>query len=141
MEKDETMDKYFYMTGWLMIGIAVLYLIISKVFDFHITSIMPPCALHVLTGYYCPGCGGTRAFLALMRGQVIRSLYLHPFVIYAAVVGGWFMISQTIEKISHKKLCIGMHYRNIYLWLALVIIAINCVVKNLVLAIGGYAMM
>jgi hypothetical protein len=30
----------------------------------------PPCVFHLLTGLYCPGCGGTRAILALLAGNV-----------------------------------------------------------------------
>lgn len=33
-------------------------------------------------GYYCPGCGGTRAFESLLYGHFIKSLIYHPFVIY-----------------------------------------------------------
>ena len=30
-----------------------------------------PCLFHLATGYYCPGCGGTRAIASLLHGQVI----------------------------------------------------------------------
>ncbi len=40
------------------------------------------CAFHQMTGLYCPGCGGTRAFYALLDGDLVRSLLYHPIVAY-----------------------------------------------------------
>lgn len=45
-----------------------------------------PCLFHLLTGLYCPGCGGTRAIWALLRGDVLKSFCYHPFVLYAVMV-------------------------------------------------------
>ena len=45
-----------------------------------------------VTGYCCPGCGGTRAFRALLHGEILKSLYDYPPLIYAAVVYVVFMI-------------------------------------------------
>lgn len=33
-----------------------------------------PCVFHRLTGLYCPGCGNTRAVLALLRGDLAGML-------------------------------------------------------------------
>ena len=44
----------------------------------------PPCLFHLATGYYCPGCGGTRAITALLHGQILNSVLYHPVVLYAA---------------------------------------------------------
>lgn len=141
MKTDASIDRFFYIAGWIGIGLAVGYVILSNLLGFRLTEVLPPCAFHFLTGFYCPGCGGTRAVTTLLQGKVMQSLYYHPLVVYTAVIGGWFMISHTIELLSKKKWCIGMHYRNIYLWIALAIIGIHCVVKNVVLGMSGYAMM
>ena len=93
--------------------------------------------LHAYTGYYCPGCGGTRATFALLHGHLIRSFVLHPFVPYTAVFGGWFMLSQTLQRISRGRLHIGMHFRPLYMWLALAIIVVNCIVKNMLILFCG----
>lgn len=45
-----------------------------------------PCLFHLLTGFYCPGCGGTRAVRLLLMGDVAGSFRYHPFVPYMAVV-------------------------------------------------------
>ena len=44
----------------------------------------PPCLFHLATGYYCPGCGGTRAITALLHGQILNSFLYHPVVLYSA---------------------------------------------------------
>lgn len=138
MKTDKLLDKIFYIIGWICIAIGAI------VFGLYRAGVLPtihmaPCMIHAMTGYYCPGCGGTRATYALLHGKIITSLYYHPIVVYGVVVGGWFMISQTIERISRGKIHIGMHYRDLYLWIALVIAIVNCLVKNLILAITGVA--
>ena len=110
---------------------------IVKINGIGILHKMPPCAFNKVTGLYCPGCGGTRATIALFRGQIIRSFRFHPFVLYGFVVGGWFMISQTIQRISKDRIKIGMHFRPVYLWIALAIVLINWLVKNAFILIGG----
>lgn len=77
----------------------------------------------------------------LLQGHVLKSLYYHPIVVYTAIFGSWFMISQTIQRLSKGKIAIGMRYRDIYLWIALGLVLANCLIKNLVLAMTGYTMM
>lgn len=35
-----------------------------------------PCIFLELTGYYCPGCGGTRACAALFQGKIVKSFQI-----------------------------------------------------------------
>lgn len=44
-----------------------------------------PCLFHLATGAYCPGCGGTRALVALLQGRITDSIRLNPLVPYMAV--------------------------------------------------------
>jgi hypothetical protein len=51
-----------------------------------------PCPFHEVTGLLCPLCGGTRAVLRLLDGDLVGSLGLHPLalplaalVVYVAV--------------------------------------------------------
>lgn len=140
MRTDPIQDKCFYIIGWIFLALTAGLGIALHLGAFDQLN-PPPCTLHSLTGLYCPGCGGTRALAALLRGHPLCSLYYHPIIPYAAAVGGWFMLSQTIERLSHGRLNIGMHYRDIYLWIALALILVNCLVKNLFLVLGGIALM
>lgn len=40
------------------------------------------CVFKSLTGIPCPGCGGTRAVLALAKGHLTDSILYHPSVIF-----------------------------------------------------------
>lgn len=138
---DKRVDGQFFVFGWAAIAVLLLVVAFAKVTGFQPLRLLGPCLLHALSGYYCPGCGGTRAVKFLLRGEILKSFCYHPLVLYAVVLGGWFMISQTIERVSHGKIRIGMHFREIYMWLALAIIMINCLVKNLALLIWNVDLM
>lgn len=126
-------DNGMYITGWCLMGCLAFYFLFSFITGYHITDKMLPCTLHTLTGLYCPGCGGTRAMISLFRGDLLHSFIYHPLVPYTAVICGWFMISQTIQRLSRNRLRIGMHYRDFWLWGALVIVAANFLLKNILL--------
>ncbi len=51
------------------------------------------------------------------------------------------MISQTIARLSRGRLNVGMHFREIYLWIALCIVIVNFLVKNLALLIRNIDLM
>ena len=50
--------------------------------------------------FYCPGCGGTRAVLALVKGNMIQSFLYHPIVVYTAGLLIWYGISHVLEWIT-----------------------------------------
>lgn len=120
-----------------MIAAALLLWAVMKYTSLRPLRLFGPCMVHLLTGFYCPGCGGTRAVYALLQGQFVRSLVLHPIVPYTAVIGGWFMFSQTVERLSRGRLKIALHFRDVYLWTALGLILLNVLVKNLALILWG----
>ena len=47
-----------------------------------------PCPFRTLTGWWCPGCGMTRATHHLLRGNVIQALQYNLFVV--AILLGLF---------------------------------------------------
>ena len=81
--------------------VGIILLAIKRIFP---ADFAPPCVFHKWTGYYCPGCGGTRAVKALLRGDVIGSFFYHPVVLYGAVLYGWYMLSHTVEYLSKGRL-------------------------------------
>ena len=102
-----------------------------------------PCIFHELTGYYCPGCGGTRAFLALITGHPILSFLYNPAVIYAAGVllfyGVWG-ISYAVSARNARKIKKPRFYLA-FVWILIAILMINCTVRNLVLYFYGIELM
>lgn len=127
MQKQE--EKNLYLLGWILLGIFLSYLLIAK-FSNSRTFFHLPCLFHTLTGYYCPGCGGTRACIAFLHGHFLRSLLYHPVVPYTAVVYLVFMVSHSIELLSKGKLAIGLKYRDSYIKFAAVIILVQWILRN-----------
>ena len=130
-----------YIIGLITLGIFLAAGIFFYVNGSLLKSLMPPCMFYKITGYYCPGCGGTRAVYALFQGKFLTSLFYQPFILYTAVVGGWFMVSQTIERCSRGKIHIGMHFRPIWAYIGIEIIFLNCIVKNLFILVADVHLM
>lgn len=88
---------------------------------------------------YCPGCGGTRALIALFHGRFLRALWYHPAFALGVVWWIVYMVSQTIWRLRGHK---GWVLRYSDRWLiGLVLVAgINCVVRNLLLVTLGIGM-
>lgn len=113
---------------------GVLFILYCKV----LMPVLPamPCVLWEMLGIYCPGCGGTRAVLALFHGQILKSLWYHPLVLYTVVILGGFMLTHTMEKLHvlHIK---GWKFHDWYLYVALGIVITNWVLKNVLLLAFG----
>jgi len=45
---------------------------------------LPPCYFKVITGYDCPGCGGTRSVHCLMHGDVVEAFRFNPLFVAGA---------------------------------------------------------
>lgn len=46
-----------------------------------LAALAGPCALHAVTGLWCPLCGGTRATAALLRGDLVAALGWNPYAV------------------------------------------------------------
>src|SRR6202021_3802081 len=57
-------------------GVAML-----RVFDPATSGIFPPCPVHYLTGWYCPGCGSLRAIHQLLHGNLRAAWGLNPLTV------------------------------------------------------------
>lgn len=95
-----------------------------------------PCIFQLVTGLYCPGCGGTRAVKYLLTGQIAKSLQYHPLVLYTSAVVCLEVISAVIAKRTGKpEYYLGHEKALIYLGVG--IILLNWVVKNYLLLAKG----
>ncbi len=98
---------------------------------------LPPCVAYRYLGFYCPGCGGTRAFISLLHGHFLQSLWYHPLVLYFAMLYCGFMLSHVFARLTHYRYFHGMRFHNWYLYAALVILGINWILKNILLLCMG----
>ena len=49
--------------------------------DPHTSKLFPPCPFKALTGFYCPGCGSTRALYLLLHGHPLAALSRNPLMV------------------------------------------------------------
>lgn len=134
-ERDLQQERGLYQCGWLLLLAVGVFCAGAYFLPFGWRRF--PCIVHKWTGYYCMGCGGTRACVALLRGQIVKSFLYHPVVPYAAAVYLWFMVSHTIEYLSKGRIPIGMRYTDKYLYVALGIILVQWIIKNVLKAVWG----
>ncbi len=95
-----------------------------------------PCFFSTVLGFYCPGCGGTRAVYALAHGDLLEAVWCHPLVPYGAVMGGGFMLTQGLHRLGMRFIK-PWKFHNWYVYGALVILVCNFVIKNLLRLIWG----
>ena len=134
-EDADRIERALCMIGWILLLILVTAGLLIRAVP-HLAGHLPTCLFHELTGFYCPGCGGTRAVYHLTRGWILSAAVLHPVVPYGAAVGGYFLISQTAARLSGKSGRWMMHYHDRYLWIALGIVIANLLIKNVCLLFG-----
>ncbi|MCI5995568.1 MAG: DUF2752 domain-containing protein [Blautia sp.] len=132
--------RNLYIIGWILLALAGVLMGISRGLNVQWNRLTLPCIFHSITGLYCPGCGGTRAVRFLIQGEILKSIYYHPFVLYGAVLYVWFMLSNSMEYLSHGRIRIGMRYHKWYVVAGVVILIINFIIKNGVLLIWHYPM-
>ena len=107
--------KFFKQYGVLAL-LALSYLGMSSI------GLGIACPIHAATGFYCPGCGSTRAVKAVLNGDL--SLAFHdnallmssPLIITCAVL---------IEKYSQKRM-----WLYVFLAIVLVTVVIFTVIRN-----------
>ena len=94
-----------------------------------------PCLFRLLTGFYCPGCGGTRALWALLSGHPLLSFLYHPLVPYSALTAVWLLGPRLLYRRTGKE----KYRRELtlpYVYFGIGLIVLNFLIKNILLARG-----
>ncbi|HEX3775410.1 MAG TPA: DUF2752 domain-containing protein [Polyangiaceae bacterium] len=76
-----------------VLGRAAIALGIGGAFALIVATHFPLCPMAGVFGVPCPGCGLTRATLALLHGDVRRALSLHPLVFAISPLFAWLSAS------------------------------------------------
>ena len=95
-----------------------------------------PCLFHLMTGLYCPGCGGTRAVRALFRGDLAMSFQYHPLVLYMAAVILAEVVSFGIARATKNPRWFLGHVLG-FVYIGVGIILANWIFKNYMLVFQG----
>lgn len=137
-EKKNCPEDELFRIGLTALAVAFL---LAVLYQCALKKIFPvvPCFFRTFAGMYCPGCGGTRALKALLQGHFLRAVWYHPFIPYSAVIFLGFLLTQGLHRIGFKKIK-GWRFHNWYLWVGAAIIAVNFVLKNILLLRFGIAL-
>ena len=113
----------------------------GMLYDWFIDGRLPqfPCVLSSVVGIYCPGCGGTRAVIALLHGHFLLSVWYHPLVLYSVVIAGGFMITQSLNRFGFQWIR-GWRFHPWYLYGAVILIGCNFLIKNMLRLVWGITM-
>lgn len=65
---------------------------------------MPLCSFHALTGYHCPGCGGTRAMHDLLHGRLLSALHHHALATLVAPLALYTFVSEVVRLVRGRPL-------------------------------------
>lgn len=97
-----------------LIGIGIMYIYFFK----HL-KITIPCVFHKFTGLYCPGCGITRCFNALLHLEFYQAFRYNPLVFILLPFSIIYIIIYFSYRIKNKKFVLPN-----WIWYGLLIITI-----------------
>ena len=130
-------DRLFYEMGIVALGICFAAVLLYCLTGFNVLNVKYPCPFNMLTHLCCPGCGGTRSVRALLRGEVLTSLYDYPPFLYGLAVYVIFMIRCFLHvHFGIRKSRDGAIVKYIYIFMALIIV--QWVVKLVAQLCYGY---
>ena len=116
-------DRGLYELGIVALGIGIAAVLLYFCTGINVLSIKYPCVFNKVTHLCCPGCGGTRALRALLKGEILKSIYDYPPLLFGIVVYAIFMIRCTLYILfGIRKSRDGAVVKYLYIFLGLMII-------------------
>lgn len=128
-------EECLWRMGLVLIALVILIYGLSLLGWIPLKQLARPCLLHSAFGWYCPGCGGTRAVVAFFQGRFLTSFYDYPMVPYVLGLFFWFMVSHTLRHLTRGRVQ-GLRYRDWYLTVALILFFLGWLGKNVFYAFG-----
>ena len=72
------------------------------------STVFPPCVILSVTGWQCPGCGGTRSLYSLFHGDLLASLQMNALVPAGYVAGALLVGAVAANSIARPGLSRGL---------------------------------
>ena len=98
MKRIRSTEENLYRLGLWLLPVFFFAWLAVRLFGSELISLFPACWVRESTGLFCPGCGATRAVLALSRFHFLACFCYHPFVAYAAVVYPSFLVWESLHR-------------------------------------------
>ena len=122
-----------YIAFSIIIAVLIVFALVG-LFRLGLFSI-PACVFFTKFGFYCPACGGTRAFICLLHGDLFESFSCNPIVIFSAIaLIGYFGI-YTVLKIKGMNDKFLSKYCRISFFAFIFILIVNFIVRNVFLLV------
>lgn len=121
----------YWISIWAIVIAGVIYLAQLWFVNYVNQPDLMKCPLKIMVGIPCPGCGGTRAIVSLLKGQFLSSLYYNAFATYGCVIYGVFFLTQTMQRVTRGRIQ-GMKYRHRYLWIGIIILILQYLLKLII---------
>ena len=123
--------------GFGILGLLAVAAI--RILGIDLTEIFPHCLVHSLTGYYCPGCGGTRSVVSIMKGKFWLSFLYHPGVLYFFVYYVLYEGSHIADVLTHGRIR-GFRFCPLCFYTGAALIVIQWLVKVFLVYQYGYTL-
>ncbi|MCR5849066.1 MAG: DUF2752 domain-containing protein [Lachnospiraceae bacterium] len=114
-----------------MLPFMILAVIVFFIWGDKVTNLGDGCVFKKMTGLYCIGCGGTRAFNHLVHLRLFKSICFHPFVPYAFFAYILFTVNSFLFR--HNKICFKKLNPFVLMVIGLGLMAVNFIVRNILL--------
>jgi len=103
-----------------LIAILIAFIVMSKLmFDVGIV-----CIFHEMLGIYCPGCGGTRMAVEIIRGNFYQAFRYNMFIFLTFPILFVIFLKQSYMYIMHNKLILWLDKFLIWYAIGLVIFGV-----------------
>lgn len=95
-------DAVFYRIGLLVLFPFCLFGFWFARSGYEAHSELFTCAVRKACGFPCPGCGGTRAFYYLFKGELLKSFQMNAAVLYGVAAYLHFMFRMLFRELINK---------------------------------------
>lgn len=126
----ENVKQYRYVK-WA--SFIILFTGISTYFYFNnpAASPYPPCPFLFFTGYYCPGCGTSRAFHQILHGNFGNAFNLNPLMVLCIPLIAYLFICLLEPKVKEKCIISRLVFNTTFLKIMLLIILAYWLARNI----------
>ena len=104
-------SERFFSGAFLLAGGAVVAAI--GYFNPVTAGFFPACPLYTTTGIYCPGCGMTRGFHALLHGDILSAFHFNALLPFFGFIFGYVLLSVFLVAVRGY----GLNYKMFRPWL------------------------
>lgn len=134
IKKDRISVKWI--ASIMIFAVMLISVMVIKMHRIDLVDIIPSyCILYQKYGFYCTGCGGTRACMALLRGHLIESLRYHPVILYTAGLVIYYFVMNVLNYVRqlNRKIVKPIHF-----YIMIAVILIQWIIKNMALLLFDY---